>query len=117
MLAGTRTRLGDDSTARSATDQLDQIWYDDPSDWNVVDAVRSVAEGRGVKPAQIAMAWLLANPTVTSPIVGATKLEHLDDAVAAVAIDLSDAEMDVLEASYRPHAVKGIGHPGSGGLR
>jgi len=117
MLAGTRTRLGDDSTARSATDQLDQIWYGDPSDWDVVEAVRSVAEGRGVKPAQIAIAWLLANPAVTSPIIGATKLEHLDDAAEAVGIKLSDAELETLEAPYRPHGVKGIGHPGSGGRR
>ncbi len=117
MLAGTRTRLGDDSTARSATDELDQIWYGDPSDWDVVEAVRSVAEDRGVKPAQIAIAWLLANPAVTSPIVGATKLEHLDDAAAAVGIRLSDAELETLEAPYRPHGVKGIGNPGSGGRR
>ncbi|MFW2340845.1 MAG: aldo/keto reductase [Acidimicrobiia bacterium] len=117
MLAGTRARLGDDSTPRSATDELDQIWYGDPSDWDVVEAVRSVAEGRGVKPAQIAIAWLLANPAVTSPIVGATKLEHLDDAAEAVGIKLSDAELETLEAPYRPHSVKGIGHPGSGGRR
>jgi aryl-alcohol dehydrogenase-like predicted oxidoreductase len=117
MLAGTRTRLGDDSTARSATDGLDQIWYGDPSDWDVVEAVRSVAKDRGVKPAQIAISWLLANPAVTSPIVGATKLEHLDDAAAAVGIRLSDAELETLEAPYRPHGVKGIGNPGSGGRR
>lgn len=111
MLAGTRIRLGDESTARSATDQLDQIWYDDPADWDVVEAVRTVAEDRGVKPAQIAIAWLLANPTVSSPIIGATKLEHLDDAAAAVDIELSETEMSTLEAPYRPHGVKGIGHP------
>ncbi|NNC40058.1 MAG: aldo/keto reductase [Acidimicrobiia bacterium] len=108
MLAGTRTTLGDDSTARSSTDALDQLWYREPSDWDVVEAVRSVAGERGVPPARIALAWLLSKPVVSSPIVGATKLDHLDEAVAALDIRLSEEEVAILEAPYRPHPVIGI---------
>ena len=93
---------------RSETDGLDQILYDQPSDWDVVEAVKSVAEKRGAKPAQIALAWLLSRPAVAAPIVGATKLEHLDDAVAAVEIELSAEEIASLEAPYRSHPVKGL---------
>jgi len=111
MLAGTRTTLGDNSTLRSSTDQVDQIFYTDSGDWDVVEAVRSVAGERGQSPAKIALAWLLANPVVSSPIVGATKLAHLEDAVAALDIDLSNEEMSILEAPYRPHAVSGLTPP------
>ena len=113
MLAGTRTKLGDESTKRSATDGLDQLWYNESSDWDVIEAVKSVAGERGVQPARVAMAWLLAKPVVSSPIVGATKLAHLDDAVAALDIELSDEEISILEAPYRPRHVIGIGHPAS----
>jgi aryl-alcohol dehydrogenase-like predicted oxidoreductase len=108
MLAGTRATLGDDSTTRSETDRLDQILYDQPSDWNVVDAVKKVASERGVPPAQVALAWLLHNPVVAAPIVGATKLAHLDDAIAATDLELEASEIAALEAPYAPHPVKGL---------
>ena len=108
LLAGTRTKLGDDSTARSATDGFAELLYDEPSDWDVVEAVKAVAAERGDRPAQVALAWLMGRPTVAAPIIGATKLAHLDDAIAAVDIELSDEEIDRLEAPYRPHDVKGI---------
>jgi aryl-alcohol dehydrogenase-like predicted oxidoreductase len=111
MLAGTRSKLGDDSTSRSSSDGLDQILYDQPSDWEVVDAVKKVAEERGEPPARIALAWLLSKPAVTAPIVGATKLRHLDDAVEAVEIELSAEEVAILEAPYRAHPVKGLAAP------
>jgi aryl-alcohol dehydrogenase-like predicted oxidoreductase len=111
MLAGTRQKLGDDSTTRSKSDGLDRILYDQPSDWDVVEAVRAVAKERGAKPAQIALAWLLAKPCVAAPIVGATKLEQLDDALAAVEIELTAEEIRALEAPYRPHPVKGLAPP------
>jgi aryl-alcohol dehydrogenase-like predicted oxidoreductase len=98
MLAGTRKKLGDDSTVRSETDGLDQILYDQPSDWDVVEAVVKVAEARGAKPAQVALAWLLNRPSVAAPIVGATREYQLEDAIAAVDIELDE-----------PHAVKGMG--------
>ena len=109
LLAGSRTSLGDDSTPRSATDGLDQMLYDHPADWDVVEAVRAVAFARGDKPAQVALAWLLSRPAVAAPIVGATKLDHLRDAIAAVDIELSTEEIDQLEAPYQPHGEKGIG--------
>jgi 1-deoxyxylulose-5-phosphate synthase len=116
MLAGTRKALGDDSTARSQNDGLDRILYDQPSDWDVVEAVKHVAKQRGAKPAQVALAWLLGRPAVAAPIIGATKLDHLDDAVAALEIALSDEEVAALEAPYRPHPVKGLA-PSRGRLR
>ncbi len=108
MLAGTRTTLGDDSTPRSHSDVVDQILYDQPSDWEVVEAVKQVAAQRGDKPAQVALAWLLSKPAVAAPILGATKLAHLDDAIEAVEKQLSDEEIALLEAPYQPHPVKGI---------
>ena len=111
MLAGTRTKLGDSSTSRSSSDGLDQILYDQPSDWDVVDAVKKVAQERGEPPARIALAWLMSKPAVTAPIVGATKLKHLDDAVEAVKIELSEEEVAILEAPYEPHPVKGMAAP------
>jgi aryl-alcohol dehydrogenase-like predicted oxidoreductase len=109
MLAGTRKKLGDDSTVRSETDGLDQVLYNDPSDWDVVEAVKKVAEARGAKPAQVALAWLLSRTAVAAPIVGATKEYQLDDAIAAVEIKLEEAEIEALEAPYQPHGVKGMG--------
>ena len=108
MLAGTRTKLGDDSTTRSATDGFAELLYGEPSDWDVVEAVKAVAAERGDKPAQVALAWLMSRPTVAAPIIGATKLAHLTDAIAAVDIELSEDEVARLEAPYRPHDVKGI---------
>lgn len=111
LLAGTRAKVGDSSTTRSETDGLDRVLYDQPSDLAVVDAVRSVAAARGVPPAQIALAWLMRNPVVAAPIVGATKLAHLDDAIAALDITLEDADVQLLEAPYQPHPVKGLAAP------
>ena len=112
-LAGTRTRLGDGSTVRSTTDGLDQIWYGHRSDQNVIDAVRRVAQERGVPPAQIALGWLLSKPAVTAPIVGATKLGYLDDAVAALDVDLTEDQIAALEGPYEPHPVVAMELPGS----
>ncbi len=108
MLAGTRQKLGDSSTARSESDGLDQVFYDQPSDWDVVEAVRGVAKQRGVPPAQVALAWVASRPAVVAPILGATKLSHLDDAISALEIELELAELAALEAPYRPHPVKGL---------
>ncbi|MGB5695022.1 MAG: aldo/keto reductase [Polyangiales bacterium] len=111
MLAGTRKKLGDGSTSRSSSDGLDQILYDQPSDWDVVEAVRNLAAERGEPPARIALAWLLSKPAVTAPIVGATKVAHLDDAIAAVEIQLSVDEVAMLESPYRAHPVRGMEPP------
>jgi aryl-alcohol dehydrogenase-like predicted oxidoreductase len=81
--------------------------YPQPGDDEVLDAVERVAKTRGVSAAQISLAWLLRQPAVTAPIVGATKLVHLDDAIAAVDLALTDEEAKSLESPYRPHAIRG----------
>jgi aryl-alcohol dehydrogenase-like predicted oxidoreductase len=105
LLAGTRERGGGRSTVRAGSDPVAEM-YDD-TDFDVVDVVREVAGERGLVPAQIALAWLLAKPAVAAPIVGATKLGHLEDAIAATGVALSEAETARLEAPYRPHPVLG----------
>jgi aryl-alcohol dehydrogenase (NADP+) len=108
FLAGNRRR-GEPGgeTVRAQTDAFAQDYYFQPEDYDVVERLVAVAERRGVPPAQIALAWLLHQPGVTAPIVGASKMHHLEDAVAAVAIRLSDEERKELEAPYRPHRVMG----------
>ena len=82
--------------------------YYQPDDFKVVAAVQAIASARGVPSAQIALAWLLAQPGVTAPIIGASKLAHLEDAVAALSLQLNTAELDALSEPYRPHPVLGI---------
>jgi 1-deoxyxylulose-5-phosphate synthase len=107
LARGRLTRDWDESSARSETDEFGRSLYDE-GDRAVVDAVAAVAEARGVPRAQVALAWLADRPGVTAPIVGATKPEHLDDAVAALDLELSDDEVARLEAPYRPHEVAGF---------
>jgi 1-deoxyxylulose-5-phosphate synthase len=98
-----------ETTARTGSDAYAATLYDSPSDPDVVAAVHRVAERRGAAPAEVALAWLLSRPAVTAPIVGATKLSHLDTAVRALDVKLAPEEIAELEAPYRPHAVKGHG--------
>jgi len=107
VLAGTRTRDGARRTTRSETDAFTDYLYAHPTDFDVVDAVVEVAGARGVPPAQVALAWLLAKPGVTAPIVGATKLGHVEDALAAEELELTGEEVQALEALYVPHPVLG----------
>jgi aryl-alcohol dehydrogenase-like predicted oxidoreductase len=95
-------------TARAGNDDYTKALYDQPGDWDVVEATRAVAKERGVTMAEVALAWLLARPGVTAPIVGATKLEHLDAAVRALDVELSPEESARLEAPYQPHPVRGF---------
>ena len=81
--------------------------YDHPGDLAVVEANRKVAAARGVSPAETALAWLLSRPAVVAPIIGATKLEHLETAVKALDLELTEEEIAALEAPYQPHAVRG----------
>jgi len=108
FLAGNRRR-GEpaNETVRAQTDAFAQDYYFQPEDYDVVERLVAVAGRRGVPPAQIALAWLLHQPGVTAPIIGASKTSHLEDAVAAVEIRLSDEERKELEAPYRPHRVMG----------
>jgi aryl-alcohol dehydrogenase (NADP+) len=81
--------------------------YYQESDFEVVERVVEIAEQRGVAPSQIALAWLLHKPGVTSPIIGASKMDHLEQDVAALEIELSSEEMERLEQPYRPHPILG----------
>jgi len=106
LLAGNRERGGAARTMRAGNDPFaDEMYVDD--DFDVVDVVRALASGRGLPPAQIALAWLLDKRAVSAPIVGTTRLKHLEDAVAATDVALSEAEVTRLEAPYRPHRVLG----------
>jgi 1-deoxyxylulose-5-phosphate synthase len=97
LLAGNRTREGERLTERARSDSFADSLYTPEADFAVVDRAAEVAAARGRSPAQIALAWLLHKPGVTAPIVGATKLEHLDDAIAAQKLALEDAEIARLE--------------------
>jgi aryl-alcohol dehydrogenase-like predicted oxidoreductase len=108
LLAGSRTSSGEQLTTRSSTDPFLDTLYRPDLDVPVIDRVREVAAERGVPAAQIALAWLLHKPGVTAPIVGATKVEHVEDALAAESLSLSDDEIERLEAVYVPHPVSGI---------
>jgi 1-deoxyxylulose-5-phosphate synthase len=99
---------GSQSTARAGSDPFRGSLYRPDLDQPVIDRTREVAEARGVAPAQAALAWLLHKPGVTAPIVGATKLGHVEDALAAEELQLSDDEIAQLEAPYVPHPVSGI---------
>jgi aryl-alcohol dehydrogenase-like predicted oxidoreductase len=108
LLAGTRTREGERLTTRAQSDPFGDSLYTPEVDFAVVDRAAEVAADRGVPTAQVALAWLLHKPGVTAPIVGATKAEHLDDALAAEELALSDEEIARLEEPYVPHKVSGI---------
>jgi len=107
LLAGNRTRDGELLTTRARTDEWGADLYVPEVDFAVVDRAAEVAAERGVPTAQVALAWLFHRPGVTAPIVGATKVEHLDDAIAAERLHLSEEEMARLEEPYLPHAVSG----------
>jgi aryl-alcohol dehydrogenase-like predicted oxidoreductase len=110
LLAGTR-KAPDDKTAsaRAASDEFAWGLYDHPGDIEVMRSCQQVAAQRAVQPAQVALAWLLSKPTITAPIIGATKLEHLETAIQAFDVKLGPDEIKILEAPYQPHAVRGFG--------
>ena len=108
VLAG-KKQGADGESKRSQTDNNTEKWQlgAAESDEKVIAAVREVAEARGVSMAQVALAWVAGHPHVTAPIVGASKARHLDDAIAALDIDLSADERYKLEAPYVPHRIAG----------
>jgi len=108
LLTGTRSRSGEKRTIRAETDAFGDSLYGRAEDFDVVDRAAEVAAERGAPPAQVALAWLLGKPGVTAPIVGATKLGHLEDALAAADLSLTGDEVARLEEPYVPHPV--IGH-------
>jgi 1-deoxyxylulose-5-phosphate synthase len=108
VLTGNRTRDGQRLTTRAGSDPFGDSLYNQ-ADFDVVDAAGEVAAERGVPPAQVALAWLLHRPGVTAPIVGTTKASHVDDALAAVKLELTEEELRRLEERYVPHPVLGHG--------
>jgi len=111
LARGRLTRDWDAQTHRSQTDEFGKTLYarTAEADRKVAEAVAAVAAARGVPRAQIALAWVLAKPMVSAPIVGASRLDHFDDLLAALSISLTDDEIAQLEAPYIPHEVTGIG--------
>jgi 1-deoxyxylulose-5-phosphate synthase len=106
-LAGTRTREGERRTTRAETDAFQDRLYGRPEDFDVIDNLGEVAGEIGEKPVQVALAWLLQKPGVTAPIFGATKMDHLEDAIAAAELQLAPDVVARLEEPYRPHPVLG----------
>ena len=106
LARGRLSRDWDAETARAQTDEFGASLYRD-EDKAVVDTVAAVAARREIPRAQVALAWLSSRPTVTSPIIGVTKPQHLEDALASLQVELTGAELEELESGYVPHAVAG----------
>ncbi|HEU0294735.1 MAG TPA: aldo/keto reductase [Anaerolineales bacterium] len=107
FFAGDRKRGGGGDTVRSNTDPFGNSLYFRDEDFTVADCAAEVAKGRGVSSSQIALAWILSKPYVTAPIIGATKIDHLEQAIAAVDIQLTEDEVKRLEEAYKPHPILG----------
>ncbi|MGA2588630.1 MAG: aldo/keto reductase [Bryobacteraceae bacterium] len=107
FLAGNRRKEDFGETVRSKTDEYAHGMYYQPSDFAVVDRVGEIARQRGVPNARVALAWVLQQPGVTAPIVGASKMEHLEDAIAALSLKLEQRELQALADPYQPHRVLG----------
>jgi len=107
FLTGNRRREDHGETSRAKTDEYAHKLYYRDSDFAVVERVGQIARGRGVSNAQVAMAWLLSRPGVTAPIIGASRPEHMNDAIAALALTLTDQERAALEEPYEPHPILG----------
>ncbi|HLI15499.1 MAG TPA: aldo/keto reductase [Acidimicrobiales bacterium] len=105
-LAGNVTRSGERRTVRARSDAFAESLYDEPADFDVIERVAEVARELGATPARVALAWLLGRPGVTAPIIGATRLEHLEDALAALSLRLEPEVCQRLESPYRPHAAR-----------
>ena len=107
VLAGNRTRAGERRTTRANSDAFGDSLYQQDSDFDVVERVAEVAAARDIPPAQVALSWLLQQPGMTAPIIGATRLGHLEDALAAEQLSLTPEEVTRLEEPYVPHPVLG----------
>ncbi|MDX2004476.1 MAG: aldo/keto reductase [Meiothermus sp.] len=107
LLAGNRTRDGQKLTERARTDSFSDALYGSPNDFDVIERLKEVASGRGVSPSRVALAWLLSKPGVTAPIIGASRHEHLEDALNALSLKLDAEDVKRLEEVYQPHPVSG----------
>jgi aryl-alcohol dehydrogenase (NADP+) len=107
FVAGNRRAQDRGETSRAKTDAYAHDLYYQPSDFSVVDRITELALHRGIPNAQVALAWVLQQPGITAPIIGASKMSHLDDAVASLSVNLDDAELKALAEPYQPHPVLG----------
>ena len=107
FLAGNRRPSDFGETTRAKTDDYAKQMYYQPSDFTVVERLTEIAAHRGLSNAQVALAWMLSKPPVTAPIIGASKMRHLEEAVAALSVGLTEQEIHALEAPYQPHPVLG----------
>jgi aryl-alcohol dehydrogenase (NADP+) len=107
FLAGNRRKEDFGDTVRSKTDDYAKKLYYQESDFKVVERVSQIAKKRGIPNAQVALAWLLHQPGVTAPIIGASKMQHLEDAVAALSVKLDADELKALAEPYQPHPILG----------
>lgn len=107
FFARNRTRNGGGETVRAKSDPFTNQLYFREEDFTVADRANEIADSRGVTGSQMALAWVLSKPHINSPIVGATKLEHLEQAIAALEIKLTEDEIRQLEEPYRPHPILG----------
>ena len=107
FVMGDRNRASRGETIRAKTDTYAHGLYGEPSDFDVVDRITQVARAHGVNNAQVALAWVLQQPGITAPLIGASKMHHLEDAVAATGLRLDEAELQALAEPYQPHRVLG----------
>ncbi len=107
FLAGNRSRDSKGETSRAKTDDFAHKLYYQPSDFAVVDRLTEVAQKRSLSNAQVALAWILQQPGVTAPIIGASKMKHLDEAIAALDVKLTEEELKALRDPYQPHPILG----------
>lgn len=107
FLAGNRTAAKDGESKRAKSDDYAHKMYYQETDFDVVERAKELGRRKGVSSAQISLAWLLHKPGVVSPIVGATKMRHLEEALGALEIALTEEEISYLEAPYQPHLVLG----------
>ncbi len=107
FLAGNRSKSKDDQTVRARVDDFAHRLYYQDSDFDIVDRVKALADRHGVKPAQIALAWMLSKSVISAPIIGATQMYQLEDAVAALDVTITPEEITELESPYQPHVISG----------
>jgi len=107
FLAGNRRKADRGETTRAKTDDFAAEMYYSDADFTIADRTADLAARRGLKPAQIALAWLLSKPGVTAPIIGASKMSQLDEAIAATEVRLEPDEIAFLEEAYVPHRILG----------
>ena len=107
FFAGDRNREGGGGTVRAKSDPFAKNLYFRDGDFTVAERAQEIAREHGVSGSQIALAWVLNKPHITAPIIGATKMDHLEQAIAALEIKISDDEMNRLEELYQPHPVLG----------